>query len=61
MSVPYRVPQQSIGAGFWEDGQGILTHHTMIVDGRLFNYQIVAPSDWMGSAHPIRRPDLMNR
>ena len=57
MSVPYRVPQQSIGAGFWEDGQGILTHHTMIVDGRLFNYQIVAPSDWMGSAHnPSGRP-----
>lgn len=49
MSSAYRVPNEAFGVGFWEDGQGTLTHHAIIVDGLLYHYQIVAPSDWMGS------------
>jgi hydrogenase large subunit len=57
MSTRYRVPQDAIGAGFWEDGQGALTHHTVIADGHIANYQIVTPSAWMGSPQdPFGRP-----
>jgi hydrogenase large subunit len=57
MSTRYCVPQEAIGAGFWEDGQGTLTHHVVIVEGRIANYQIVTPSAWMGSPQdPFGRP-----
>ncbi|MCI0388272.1 MAG: nickel-dependent hydrogenase large subunit [Acidobacteria bacterium] len=57
MSTRYRVPDEAIGAGFWEDGQGALTHHAVIAKGRIANYQIVTPSAWMGSPlDPFGRP-----
>lgn len=49
MSVRYKVPQEAIGAGFWEDGQGSLLHYVMIANGRIANYQIVTASGWMCS------------
>jgi len=49
MSTRFRVPQEAIGAGFWEDAQGCLMHYVMIVGGQIANYQIVTASGWMGS------------
>jgi hydrogenase large subunit len=49
MSVPYTIPPEAIGVGFWEAGRGTLTHHVVIDRGRIANYQIVTPSTWMAS------------
>ncbi len=49
MSVRYRLPQEAIGVGFWEEGQGSLMHYVMIANGRIANYQIVTASGWMSS------------
>lgn len=49
MSVPYVVPDQAIGVGFWEAGRGTLTHHVVLDGGRIANYQIITPSTWMAS------------
>jgi hydrogenase large subunit len=49
MAAPYRVPDEAVGAGFWEAGRGTLTHHVSLRGGRIANYQIVTPSTWMAS------------
>ena len=49
MSTPFTPTSHGIGVGFWEGGRGILTHHVVIDDGRIANYQIVTPSTWMAS------------
>jgi hydrogenase large subunit len=49
MAVPYTVPQEAVGVGFWEAGRGALTHHVVIEGGMIGNYQIVTPSTWMAS------------
>jgi len=49
MSVRYRVPQEAIGVGFWEDAAGSLMHYVMIANGRIANYQIITASGWMSS------------
>jgi hydrogenase large subunit len=49
-SVPHKVPKDfRIGAGFWGAGRGYLTHHCVIDDGVIDNYQILTPSTWMAS------------
>ena len=48
MSRELRVTD-GIGVGFWEGGRGVLTHHCVVEDGRLANYQILTPSTWMAS------------
>jgi hydrogenase large subunit len=49
MSTAYTVPGEAVGVGFWEAGQGTLTHHVVMDGGRIANYQIVTPSTWMAS------------
>jgi hydrogenase large subunit len=45
------------GVGFWEAGRGYLTHHVVIEDGTIDNYQILTPSTWMASpADPFDQP-----
>jgi hydrogenase large subunit len=49
-SVPHQVPKDfRIGAGFWGAGRGYLTHHCVIDNGVIDNYQILTPSTWMAS------------
>ena len=48
MSRPFTA-RDGVGVGFWEGGRGMLTHHCVIEDGRLANYQILTPSTWMAS------------
>jgi hydrogenase large subunit len=50
ISRRFRVPDKTtIGVGFWECGRGAVTHHLSINERRLMNYQIITPSEWMGS------------
>src|SRR5262249_20092032 len=49
MATSYEIPSQGIGVGFWEAGRGILTHHAVLEQGKLGNYQILTPSSWMAS------------
>jgi hydrogenase large subunit len=49
-AVPHKVPKDfRIGAGFWGAGRGYLTHHCVLDNGVIDNYQIVTPSTWMAS------------
>src|SRR5512132_578057 len=44
--TPFELPRKGtqIGVGFWGAGRGYLTHHAVIEEGALSNYQIVTPS-----------------
>ena len=46
MSTPFTIPKKGtqIGVGFWGAGRGFLTHHLIIDDGAISNYQILTPS-----------------
>jgi len=46
VATPFEIPKtgRHIGVGFWGAGRGYLTHHCVIEDGVLANYQIVTPS-----------------
>ena len=49
-SVPHEVPKDfRVGAGFWSAGRGYLTHHCVLDEGVIQNYQILTPSTWMAS------------
>ncbi len=57
MSTRYRLSQEAMSTGFWEDSQGSLTHHLVIANELIANYQVVSPTDWMGSPlDPFARP-----
>ncbi len=49
--TPFEIPKKGlqIGVGFWGAGRGYLTHHAVIEQGRLSNYQIITPSTWNAS------------
>jgi len=49
MSARFLQPEKKISAGFWECGRGMITHHLVIDKSKIANYQIGAPSEWMGS------------
>jgi hydrogenase large subunit len=49
MAVPFAIPPEAVAVGFWEAGRGTLTHHVVLEQGRIANYQIVTPSTWMAS------------
>lgn len=49
--TPFEPPKSGmqLGVGFWGAGRGFLSHHAIIEDGALSNYQIVTPSTWNAS------------
>jgi Ni,Fe-hydrogenase I large subunit len=49
MSVRFLLPERKISVGFWECGRGMAPHHLIIENNRIANYQIITPSEWMGS------------
>ncbi len=49
MSVRFLPPEKKIGVGFWECGRGVASHHLVIRRHKIANYQIITPSEWMGS------------
>ncbi|MBA3390901.1 MAG: nickel-dependent hydrogenase large subunit [Rubrobacter sp.] len=45
VSAEYKVPKgQRLGVGFWGAGRGYVSHHMMLDDGVVTNYQIITPS-----------------
>lgn len=46
MSTPFEIPKKGthIGFGAWGAGRGFLSHHLIIKEGVIDNYQIVTPS-----------------
>lgn len=49
MSKRFLLPEKSIGVGFWEGSAGSITHHVVVRNHNIGNYQVASPSDWMGS------------
>ncbi len=49
--TPFEPPKKGmqIGVGLWGAGRGYLSHHAVIEDGKLSNYQILTPSTWNAS------------
>jgi len=47
MSTPFRAPGEAVGAGFCEGVRGAVTHHVVIKDKRIADYQILSGSTWM--------------
>ena len=49
-AVPHKVPKDfRVGVGFWGAGRGYHTHHCVLDNGVIDNYQIITPSTWMAS------------
>jgi hydrogenase large subunit len=46
VATPYEIPKKGrqTGVGFWGAGRGWLSHHVVLQDGVVANYQIVTPS-----------------
>ncbi|MDQ6765443.1 MAG: nickel-dependent hydrogenase large subunit [Verrucomicrobiota bacterium] len=46
VSTPFEIPKKGrqVGVGFWGAGRGWLTHHLVLQDGVVSNYQIITPS-----------------
>jgi len=46
VSTPYEIPKSGthIGFGAWGAGRGFLTHHLIVENGVIDNYQIITPS-----------------
>ncbi|QQS47387.1 MAG: nickel-dependent hydrogenase large subunit [Acidobacteriota bacterium] len=49
MSKRFNLPDRSVGVGFWESSSGPMSHHIVIRNRRLANYQMITPLEWMGS------------
>jgi hydrogenase large subunit len=49
MSSRFHLPDKSIGVGFVESNDGAVVHHVVIRNQCIANYQVITPSEWMGS------------
>jgi len=47
----FELPQSGtqVGVGFWQAGRGYLSHHVILENGKIKNYQILTPSTWNAS------------
>ncbi|AUX46840.1 hydrogenase [Sorangium cellulosum] len=45
----FKVPDEAIGCGFHEAVRGMLSHHLVIRDGKIANYQPYPPTPWNAS------------
>ena len=43
---PFKVPKEAISVGFTEAVRGVLSHHMVIKDGKIENYQPWPPTPW---------------
>lgn len=50
MSNRFMLPDKSLGVGFWETGSGPVTHHLLVKNQLITNYQIVGPAEWLASS-----------
>ncbi|TRM86485.1 cytochrome C, partial [Sulfolobus sp. E3] len=53
----FEIPREGIGVGFYEAGRGWLSHHLIIKDYKIYNYQIITPSTINASPRdPLDQP-----
>jgi hydrogenase large subunit len=45
----FKVPDSTISVGFHEAARGVLSHHMVIRDGKIANYQPYPPTPWNGN------------
>jgi hydrogenase large subunit len=45
----FKVPEQAISCGFHEAARGVLSHHMVIREGKIANYQPYPPTPWNAS------------
>ncbi|MBK6797331.1 MAG: nickel-dependent hydrogenase large subunit [Acidobacteria bacterium] len=44
MSKRFLLPEKSMGVGFWESTSGAVTHHLVVKNYNIANYQVTSPS-----------------
>lgn len=47
--TPFEVPDEAISCGFHEAVRGMLSHHLVIKEGKIANYQTYPPTPWNAS------------
>jgi len=47
--APVKVPREAVSVGFHEAARGVLSHHMVIRDGKIANYQPYPPTPWNAS------------
>ena len=45
----FKVPESAVSVGFHEAARGVLSHHMVIRDGKIANYQPYPPTPWNAS------------
>ena len=51
--TPFTVPEEAISVGFTEAVRGGLSHHLVIRDGKIANYQPYPPTPWNASGRDV--------
>jgi hydrogenase large subunit len=49
----FRVPESAVSCGFHEAARGVLSHHMVIRDGKIANYQPYPPTPWNASPRDV--------
>ena len=49
----FKVPDSAVSCGFHEAARGVLSHHMVIRDGKIANYQPYPPTPWNASPRDI--------
>jgi hydrogenase large subunit len=49
----FKVPKEGVGCGFTEAVRGMLSHHMVIRDGKIANYQPYPPTPWNASPRDV--------
>ena len=51
--TPFKVPKEAVSVGFHEAARGVISHHMVIEDGKVGNYQMFPPTPWNASPRDI--------
>ena len=51
----FKVPEEAISCGFHEAARGVLSHHMVIREGKIANYQPYPPTPWNASPRDVLR------
>ena len=49
----FTVPEEAVSVGFHEAARGVLSHHMVIREGRIANYQPYPPTPWNASVRDV--------
>ena len=49
----FKVPEEAVSVGFHEAARGVLSHHMVIRDGKIANYQPYPPTPWNANPRDV--------